>query len=173
MVHILSLKKVTKQEELQVGEKAVRLAILADRMQVPDGFVITNEVFTSFLKETGLLTRINNLIAPLAPEDTDSLQDVANKIQKLIVTTKIPAELQEEICNHYVCLNFNDERKQGIRNLIDEASTPLVAVRSSACGYEDYAKLHVSFVNIRGVDRFVQAVLASWASFYMAKAIAY
>ncbi len=171
MKNILMIKNITKEDIHDVGDKAVKLASLSHRVSVPNGFVITKFAFDRFLKQTGMKTRIKNLISSINLEDKDSLQIIANKIQKMIVNAILPGPLNEEILDTYNCLNIDTSQK--LNDVIQSKKMPIVAIRSSSCGYQDYSKLHLSFLNIDGNMRFIKAILASWASFYTGKAIEY
>ncbi len=165
---LLMLKNITKDDIHEVGEKSVRLAALCNRFSVPIGFVIKKQSFDKFLKHTGIDIRIRNLLSSIKLEDKENLQNVANGIQKLIVNGILPDPIQEEILENYNCL-IEDTTK--LNQMLNSKKGPLVAVRASTCGYEDYSKMHLNFLNIEGNKRLLNALQACWASFYTAKAI--
>lgn len=171
MAEILTFKTIAEEDKLVVGDKAAKLGLLSQRFSVPNGFVITKELFEKFMKATQLDVTIMSALRMMDTRNKDRLQSLANKIQKEIVYATIPEEIAEVIREHYYSLNIAQGASLG--EVLNNQEGPFVAVRSSTVGYVDPAKLHMSFFNIQGEERLFKAILTCWASFFTARAIEY
>lgn len=68
---------------------------------IPDGFIITTAAYFDFLKSHHLSQRITDLLSTIHYERPDSLMQVANHIQKMIINTEFSADLIKEINTEY------------------------------------------------------------------------
>jgi hypothetical protein len=169
MSTLLSLKNITQEDLFSVGEKAVKLGMLYKRFPVPNGFVISKDVFETFLEQTGLKTMVSDYLGNVDPSRKEKLQSLANKIQKEIVQAEFPQTLFDDIKEHYYALHISPG--DSVQDALHDDEGPFVSVRNSPVGYVDLAKHHMSFLNIRGEERLKKAILTSWASFFTTNAI--
>jgi phosphoenolpyruvate synthase/pyruvate phosphate dikinase len=160
---IVLLKNAT---EKQIGgQKALNLAILSQKFPVPSGFVITANTFQSFVANSGILKKINELL-PTVTENT--IQSISTLIQDLILTAQIPEEMIAELHDAYYSLNM--EENHSLQEMMDKSHEPFVIVRPSPMHNEK--GLHASFVGISGMENLQTTILQCWASFYSEEALA-
>lgn len=174
MSHIVWFKDLNKDSLAVGGGKAVNLGIMYNLgMPVPNGFCVTAQTYKEFIEKTKLKDKILSLLEGLDIEDTDKLQEKANQIQKLIISTPIPEELAEEIIDNYELLGADRKKAQDLV----EREDVFVAVRSSATAEDmptaSFAGQMATFLNIRGKEQVVRAVRGCWASLFTARAIYY
>jgi len=184
--------EISKDDIAYVGGKGANLGeMFRANLPIPEGFVVTAQTYKEFIERTNIKDKIIAITKKIIdPEDTAKLQELANEIQKLILSTEIPEEIKEEIVENYEELNqvagststvksaeqiINSIKTQNINKTQKE---PLfVAVRSSATAEDlpeaSFAGQQATFLNIKGKEQVVQAVRACWASLFTARAIYY
>jgi pyruvate,water dikinase len=159
---ILWFKEIDKNDGPQVGGKGANLGeMVGAGFPVPDGFVVTAQAYYKFLEENNLRETITETLSKLDPNDSQQLDKLAKKVQKLIVTSKMPKDLAESIKTAYNKLGKN----------------VFTAVRSSATAEDlpgaSFAGQQATYLNISGADAVVKHVQKAWASLFEARAVFY
>ncbi len=166
---ILWFSEVGKDDGAIVGGKGANLGELTKAgLPVPPGFIITADAYFDYLKATDLAQKISSVIDGFNKEDSKDLQERAEKAKDLILKTPLPVELKTEILDSY-------------HKLAKDSKTPLdelyVAVRSSATAEDlagaSFAGQQATYLNVKGDDEVLVAVLKCWASLFEARAIYY
>lgn len=147
---------------------------------IPPGFVITAEAFKKYITKTKIDTKIYGILKGLNVDNNAQLQETAKKIQALIVSTPMPDDIKKAVLESYDLLSFGDAAKAGGKALgIMKAGREAmyVAVRSSATAEDlpnaSFAGQQASFLNVKGANAIIKAVLDCWASLFTARAIYY
>jgi pyruvate,water dikinase len=160
----IPLDEISRAESGVVGDKAFRLARLADAgFDVPCALSVTTNAYRSFLDSTGLRDMIRMELARKSFQDMrwEEIWDAALRIRAAFQRTRIPGRLAAEI-------------DAPIRQVFGDAA---VVVRSSAPGEDgrgaSFAGLHDSFVNVRGVDDILHHISMVWASLWSDRALLY
>ncbi|WP_227430108.1 phosphoenolpyruvate synthase [Psychrobacter sp. I-STPA6b] len=165
---VITLDKIGKDDIDKVGGKNASLGEMISHLSdlgvsVPGGFATTSEAFNHFLKETGLLEKINNELAGLNIEDVHQLAETGQKIREWIIAQPLPESLEKEIRAAF-------EKMSGGEDIA-------VAVRSSATAEDlpdaSFAGQQETFLNIRGIENVLIAIKEVFASLYNDRAIAY
>ena len=175
MSYVVWFKDITKDSIGVAGGKGANLGeMFRLGLPIPPGFVVTAQTYKEFIEKTGLKNEIEQLLYSLDVENNEQLQGVADKIQRLIISTPILEAMAEEIMDNYDLLDVN--RKSQADNLL-QSKEVFVAVRSSATAEDlpeaSFAGQQATFLNVRGREKVVAAVLACWASLFTARAIYY
>ncbi len=166
---ILWFSEVGKDDGAIVGGKGANLGELTKAgLPVPPGFIITADAYFDYLKATDLAQKISSVIDGFNKEDSKDLQERAEKAKDLILNTPLPVELKTEILDNY-------------HKLAKDSKTPLdelyVAVRSSATAEDlagaSFAGQQATYLNVKGDEEVLVAVLKCWASLFEARAIYY
>jgi pyruvate,water dikinase len=152
---------VTKEDIPLVGGKGANLGEMTNAgIPVPQGFIVTAEAYFYFIELSGMAGTIAGLLDPRDIQNNRQLQEVAARVQEVILSAEIPAEISEEIEKAYVRMGRG-----------------LVAVRSSATAEDlpeaSFAGQQATFLNIIGDKNVVQSVRQCWASLFGARAIFY
>lgn len=174
MSYIRWFKDISADDLAIAGGKGTNLGIMFKLgLPVPDGFAVTAQTYQEFIERTGLQQKIAGLLQNLNVEDTSQLQKIADSIQRLILSVKIPEEMAEEIMDNYELLGAN---KKKAHDLV-QSNEQFVAVRSSATAEDlpsaSFAGQQATYLNIKGKQNVVKAVLACWSSLFTARAIYY
>ena len=162
---ILELGEVRKKDKDEAGEKMANLGEIGSLpgITIPQGFVITASATRHFLTPNHI-AEINRLLQVLDPENLDDLYTACDKMQKIVMNTSLPPDLEESL--H---LNFNR---------LENNNNPgcHVALRSSALGEDtagvSFAGLYSTFLNIDR-SRLSESYKKVIASKYGPRAIAY
>ncbi len=162
---ILELHEVRRNHRDQAGEKMANLGDISSLpgIATPPGFVITASATRHFLTPDHI-AEINRLLQVLDPENLDDLYKSCEDMQKIVMDTPLPPDLEESLHLHY--------------NRLESKNYPgcKVALRSSALGEDtagvSFAGLYSTFLN---VDRSMlsEAYKKVIASKYGPRAIAY
>ena len=164
---ILDFRKLNKDSLQLVGGKNASLGemINAD-IRVPPGFAVTTGSYAEFMEKAGINNTIFGLLADLDPDNIDTLNRAAEKVQMMIKTAAIPDDVQKTIGNGYSMLC--EECK------VDDLP---VAVRSSATAEDlptaSFAGQQDTYLWMTGADRVIESVRKCWASLYTPRAISY
>ncbi len=162
---ILPLPEVNKRNIAQVGEKMANLGELASipGIRVPMGFVVTASATRRFLTRSHL-DEINRRLQTLDPDDIEELYTTCKELQKIVMSSELPADLEE-------LLHVNYARLEQATN-----TGCLVALRSSGLGEDtagvSFAGLYRTILNV-DQNSLTHAYKQVIASKYGARAIAY
>ncbi len=158
---IVWFEEIGREDVGVVGGKGANLGELTRaQIPVPPGFVVTAQAYFRFLEVSGLRSRIEELLSPLDPNNSDQLQKISNEIKKAITDASMPEDIARQV-----------------REAYREMGGGLVAVRSSATAEDlpeaSFAGQQSTFLNVDGEANVVSAVKACWASLFEARAIFY
>lgn len=146
-----------------LGEMFQNLA--SQGVRVPNGFAITADAYFHLLTANKLDKTIQDLLAGLDTQDTESLRDRGKKIRQCFLDATIPDEIRLEILQAY------HELGKAIDAPMD------VAVRSSATAEDlpdaSFAGQQETYLNVQGDQALLDACLHCFASLFTDRAISY
>ncbi len=159
-MYIKNISELDKQDIKSAGGKGASLGELVKiGMPVPKGFVILSNTYEEFIKNTKLEFEINSTLQNLKSSDNKEIQNASEKITSLILQTKIPDSIAEEILTAF-----------------KELKLKYVAVRSSATAEDSinasWAGQLETYLNTSEND-LLQNIKKCWASLYSPRAIFY
>jgi len=162
---ILWFQEVDKDDVALVGGKGANLGEMATAgFPVPRGFIVTSKAYFDFLEENKLKSRIHRELKKINLENPQIINEVSEKVKKLILSGQISPKLSKEIIFNYLKLG----------GIIKQA---LVAVRSSATAEDlptaSFAGQQKTFLNVRGEANVLKKTQECWASLFEARAIFY
>lgn len=160
--NILWLNEIRKDDIPSVGGKGASLGEMTSiGLPVPQGFVVTAQVFRRFLQLTKLEDSIFDILESLDVDDNDALNATADKVKAMVGSAQMPDVIKLEIAESY--------KKMGAETV--------VAVRSSATAEDlpdaSFAGQQDTYLNILGEVDLLEAVQDCWASLYGGRAIYY
>ena len=149
---IRSLADLSTADVAFAGGKGANLGELTRAgLPVPPGFVIGAPAYAAFCDETGLRAKLTDALAGLDVEDTEQLKEASDRARELVAGAAMPEWLEDAIRAAYAELAGS------------EPDMP-VAVRSSATSEDtasaSFAGMNETFLNVRGEDALIEAVLA-------------
>ncbi|MBT8100365.1 MAG: phosphoenolpyruvate synthase [Gammaproteobacteria bacterium] len=144
-----------------LGEMIAKLSELG--VSVPGGFATTAKAYRDFLAANNLDALIAAQTDDLDVDDLDALAAAGATIRQAIMDSPLPDDLTGDI----------EAAWQSMTNGSDMA----VAVRSSATAEDlpdaSFAGQQETFLNVRGLDRVIEALHQVYASLFNDRAIAY
>jgi pyruvate,water dikinase len=158
-----------------VGGKGFNLVKLINAgFPVPEAFFITANAYEKFVEENELKEDILGIIEKINFDDVSSLQSASEEIKKIIEGAKMPDKIRNEIIDNYKKLYGAPALNL---DFVKPMDMPFVAVRSSGI-MEDIEKAssagqYETFLNVKGEENLIRAVLKCWASLYTARVIYY
>ncbi len=160
---LLFFNEITKRDIPIVGGKSANLGEMFSKMKVPipPGFATTARAYRHFLEYNHLGTRIANELHRITDEnDTKRIEQVGARIREMMLSGKIPDDLEKEIIDAY-----------------DKMGGGFVAVRSSATAEDlpgaSFAGAQETYLNVHGHKELIEAVKKCYASLYLGRAIFY
>ena len=164
MENAVWFKDVNKNDGAMVGGKGANLGeMYGAGIPVPNGFIITSGAYFETIKKSGTMDRLRSILFNIDVENPQLLEDKAKACQQEILKLKLDSELEKDIISHY-------KKLSGKKDVY-------VAVRSSATAEDlpeaSFAGQQATFLNIRGEQNLIKAVLGAWASLFEARAIFY
>lgn len=165
--YIRYFKDIDKHDIPIVGGKGANLGELTQKgLNVPPGFCITAKAYMDFIEYAELDEVIRALMYGLDEEDPSLLVHISDEIQKRILKSNIPGELEEEILKAY--REFSTQI--GI-------VSPEIAVRSSATAEDlpeaSFAGQQDTYLHISGEKELIDHIRRCWASLWTSRAIYY
>jgi pyruvate, water dikinase len=162
---ITFFKDIDKHDIPLVGGKGANLGEMwGAGFPVPNGFAVTVESYDIFLKRNAIAEKINELLKPVDVNDSDELDKVSQKVQRIVENSEMPPEVASEVI-------------RGYKKLSGLFKPALVAVRSSATAEDlpgmSFAGQQATYLNIKGQNNLLVAVRDCWASLFTARAIFY
>jgi pyruvate, water dikinase len=168
MAKVLSFQHIHNSDVALVGGKNASLGemfniLLPQGIRVPDGFAVTAEAWRDYLVHNRLEDALRKELAKLDTATLDNLASVGATCRQLIHGGQLPADVQKAIRAAY--------------NELDPGLQLSVAVRSSATAEDlpdaSFAGQHDSYLNIRGEEALLAAVVDCYASLFNDRAIKY
>ena len=166
--YVIKLDELGMDDVEIVGGKNASLGEMISNLSglgvsVPGGFATTSTAYRDFLKVDGLDQRINDRLATLDVDDIDALNAAGRDIRGWILDAPLPEKLMQTIGGAW------DEMSGG--------KDIAVAVRSSATAEDlpdaSFAGQQETFLNVRGLDKVIEALHKVYASLFTDRAIAY
>jgi len=168
--HIKWFREIGIEDVPIVGGKTASLGemfreLTPKGVKVPDGFGVTAQGFRDFLRDTGLDTKISDLLRGLDTRDVEALRSRGSAIREAILAAPLPASLEAEISEAY-------DQLRGSAHV--DAS---VAVRSSATAEDlpdaSFAGQQESYLNVQGRLPLLDTCKRCFASLFTDRAISY
>jgi pyruvate, water dikinase len=163
---VLPLSEVNKEMVDWVGGKNASLGEVLNRvgLPIPAGLAITTGAYHHFLAANDLVDEINKRKMELDPQDPQTLAQVSQDIQRLILEAKVPPDLEEAVRAAY-------------RELAAQTGDAAlrVSMRSSAIGEDSdlsYAGQYRTILNVPR-ERLIAAYQEILASLYTPRAMSY
>lgn len=167
MKFIKFIKELSAKDLGLVGGKAANLGEMVNAgLPVPNAFVVTVDAYRYFLEKTGIKDKIFEILRRTDINNTSQLQENTKRIRELIEGAEVPEEVMMEIKEAYKTLSkeFGKEEEY-------------VAVRSSATAEDvpgaSFAGQQLTLLNVKGVEKVIDAVKKCWASLFTARATFY
>ena len=166
---VLWFENLRKTDIPSVGGKNANLGEMTNAgIPVPPGFAITAFSYKKFIEETGIASRIYEIIKETVTNlnDPKQFEIASKKIRELIESTPMPRDVETAIRAAYEELC----RKLNLKDVF-------VAVRSSATAEDladaSFAGQQETYLNIRGVNEVLTATIKCWSSLFTPRAIFY
>lgn len=155
-----NFSQLTKKDVGIAGGKGASLGEMTGAgIPVPPGFVVLASAFDRFLGETDIDVEIEAVLHKLKHQDINSVELASEKIRSLILSAKMPKDLQGLFIKEFKVLK-----------------APLVAVRSSATAEDSsttsWAGELESYLNTSKAN-LLENIKKCWASLFTPRAIFY
>lgn len=161
---IYGLEQLRKEDNDKVGKKCANLGELTRAgFRVPPGFALTLDAYARFMRESGLIAKIEQFFAArhLDPNSAAGLggyEEASRTIRKMVDEAKMPADIESAIREHYEELC----RRTGV------ASLP-VSTRSA--GPASHPGQYETYLHIKGSPEVVQHVKKVWSSTFNTRSL--
>jgi pyruvate,water dikinase len=171
--------ELNKSSGSVAGGKGANLAEIYNiKVNVPPGFVVTAQAYDYFIEKAGIKKQIDEILSRIDYENTDELNESTKNIRELIVNSKLPKEMEEEIIESYELLDTdNIKNTRGTILEILKSEPIFVAVRSSATTEDlaeaSFAGQQETFLNVKGNSQLLLHVKRCFASLFTARATYY
>jgi len=171
--------EINKDSVNTVGGKGANLGEMYNmKIPVPPGFVITARAYDYFIEKNNLREKIGNILEKINYEDTVNLDKATKEIRELIINSKTPKEMEEEISEAYEHLDDSQNLEDSADELIQKTPKEIyVAVRSSATAEDledaSFAGQQETFLNVKGKTNLFEKVRRCFASLFTSRATYY
>lgn len=168
---VLPYTEITREMVDWVGGKNANLGEVLSRVRlpIPEGFAITTRAYELLLETNDLVDEINKIKMQMDPNDPESVNTVSEDIQRLIISARVPRELETAILEAY------DRMVERVAQRTSGDFPREVSLRSSAIGEDSelsYAGQYLSVLNVPR-SRLIRTYNYIVASLFTPRAIAY
>lgn len=177
--YVLWFDEITKDDIPYVGGKNANLGEMYQKLtktpskifkgetiSVPYGFAVTAQAYRAFISANQLDIKISDILKDLNTGDLKQLETKGQQVRQLILASKFPQDLEQEIKSGYIELAKRLKLKD-----VD------VAVRSSATAEDlpnaSFAGQQESYLNIVGEYQLLEAIKKCFSSLFTNRAISY
>ena len=166
---VIWFEGLRKTDIPSVGGKNANLGEMTSAgLPVPPGFAITAYSYKKFIEDTGIATKIYDIIneTMTTPDDPAQGELASKKIRKLMESTRMPKDIEKAIKSAYEELC----KKLKMKDVF-------VAVRSSATAEDladaSFAGQQETFLNVKGADDVIANTVKCWSSLFTPRAMFY
>ncbi len=168
--NILWFEEVTNKDVGLVGGKNASLGemyqkLTKKKVNIPNGFALTAYAYRQFMKESGLMKEIKEILSDLDTHNIRNLSERGERVREAIMAAKFPDHLGDEIAVAY------EKMEKMYGKNVD------TAVRSSATAEDlpdaSFAGQQDTYLNIKGIHNVVYATHRCIASLFTNRAISY
>ena len=164
---IVWLTEYDSSHKARVGGKCASLGEMINAgLPVPPGLAVTTEAYETLRAESGLVTKVRDLLATVDHGDPVGLRTISQEIRSVIEAAGLNPTVEAAVRSAYAELSGR----------LDQADVP-VAVRSSATAEDlpdaSFAGQQDTFLWVTGADDVVDAVSRCWSSLFTDRAISY
>jgi pyruvate,water dikinase len=166
---VIWFENLRKTDIPSVGGKNANLGEMVNaKIPVPPGFAITAYSYKKFIEETGISSKIYEIIKETVtnPNDPKQYEIASKKTRELIEATPMPKEIENAIKSTYEELGKRLNTKDAF-----------VAVRSSATAEDlpdaSFAGQQETYLNVKGADDLIKSTVKCWSSLFTPRAIFY
>jgi pyruvate,water dikinase len=165
----LWFEELNKRDVRLVGGKNANLGEMINAgIPVPPGFAITAYAYRKFIEDTGIASKIYDILREVIkdPRDPTQYEEASRRVRALIESVEMPEDIRRAIIEYYreLCKRVGTD-------------TVFVAVRSSATAEDlpdaSFAGQQETYLNVRGEDEVVKYVQKCWSSLFTPRAIFY
>ncbi len=168
----------------QTGELGAKIGELYSmNLPVNLGFVITASAFDEFIDNTAIREKLNTIFSNASITEPKSMITASEEAAQVIMSTDIPAYLQERILNAYHNVETGGERFAELNSTAyamisaGRAKTPEVMLTPSLCseatGEYPFFGTKKTFNNIRGDENLLNMIKKTWLCLYSPESIYY
>ena len=110
-------------------------------IRIPNGFAITANAYRAVLEVGGLGQEIRAILADLDTRDLSNLAERGRRVREVILTTPLPAALQQEISEAYVTLGaeYGPRTDVAVRSSATAEDLPTPASPGSRSRFSTFA----------------------------------
>ena len=168
--NILWFEEVTNKDVGLVGGKNASLGemyqkLTKKKVNIPNGFALTAYAYRQFMKDSGLMDEIKEILSDLNTHNIRNLSERGEKVRQAIMSAKFPGYLGDEIAKAY------EKMEKMYGKNVD------TAVRSSATAEDlpdaSFAGQQDTYLNIKGIHNVLYATHRCIASLFTNRAISY
>jgi len=167
MSYTENFRDLDKSSLQLVGGKNASLGeLIKAGIRVPPGFAVTTMSYEEFIKKTGIIDRMYDLLSGLQLGAVDQVHKASENVQELIRNAVMPDDIRASIGEAYkgLCTDCGDDELP-------------VAVRSSATAEDlptaSFAGQQDTHLWVVGTERVLRRVQDCWASLFTPRAVSY
>lgn len=167
-VHLVGGKNANLGEMYRHLAKTKHTLFPEERIQVPYAFTVTVAAYKHFIHSNNLEQKINSLISTTKIKDVEHLTKISKKIQKLIIASDFPDDLENEIlAAHKKLAAFYKSSQKNLDLAVRSSATAEDLANASFAGQQE------TYLNVRGTKALMLCIKKAFASLFNARAISY
>jgi pyruvate,water dikinase len=161
---IYGFEQLRKEDNERVGKKCANLGELTRAgFRVPPGFALTLDAYAQFMKESGLIAKIEQFFGPLHLDPSSAAgiagyEEASRAIRKIVEEAKMPAGIEAAIRGHY-------------EELCQRTGVAALPVATRSAGPASHPGQYETYLHIKGTSEVVQHVKKVWSSTFNARSL--
>ncbi|MCK5475350.1 MAG: phosphoenolpyruvate synthase [Candidatus Pacebacteria bacterium] len=168
--NILWYNEVTNKDVDLVGGKNASLGemyqkLTKKKVNIPNGFALSAYAYRHFMKDSGLMIQIKEILSDLDTSNMRNLSDRGEKVRHAIMSAELPEDLNQEIATAY--LEMEKQYGKNVDTAVRSSATAEDLPDASFAGQQD------TYLNIKGIHNVLYATRQCIASLFTNRAISY
>ncbi len=168
--NILWFEEVTNKDVGLVGGKNASLGemyqkLTKKKINIPNGFALTARAYRDFMKESGLMNEIKDILKDLDTHNIRNLSERGERVRHAIMAAKFPKHLSDEIAIAYK--KMEETYGKNVDTAVRSSATAEDLPDASFAGQQD------TYLNIKGIHNVIYATHQCIASLFTNRAISY
>ena len=168
--NILWFEEVTNKDVGLVGGKNASLGemyqkLTKKKVNIPNGFALTAHAYRDFMKESGLMNKIKDILKDLDTHNIRNLSERGERVRHAIMAAKFPKHLSDEIAIAYK--KMEETYGKNVDTAVRSSATAEDLPDASFAGQQD------TYLNIKGIHNIIYATHQCIASLFTNRAISY
>ncbi len=162
IANVMHFDEIDKTNLAAVGGKGANLGEMSKAgFPVPQGFCVTTSAYQKFIAASHELDELLDMLDRLQPDQLEQISKLGKRIRAHLMSVTMPESIKTAILDGWQRLG--EEQEYAVRSSATAEGLPTAS----------FAGQQETYLNVKGAEQLLQAVVQCWASLFTDRAIVY